>query len=263
MRIGMSTACFYPQPLEEVLPVIAGLGVRAVEVFFNTESEFSPRYYEELGAQARSLGLDIVSVHPYTSLMEGMLLFSDYARRTEDGMLQYQRYFACAAALGARFFTFHGERHMGQHDDEARWERKCTAYRRLCALASACGVTLAQENVAWCRSHDPAFIHALYRDVPELHYTLDIKQAYRAGHNWKDFLDAMGERLVNVHINDFSAEQSCLLPGDGEMDYAAFFSRLHALGYDGHAMIEVYRTNFASPEQMHRALRVLQRFAPL
>lgn len=261
MRIGMSTACFYPQPLENILPVIAGLGVRAVEVFFNTESEAEPRFYELLAAQARSLGLDIVSVHPYTSLMEGMLLFSDYTRRTEDGLMQYQRYFECAAALGARYLTFHGERDMGQKDDPARWARKCAVYRRLCALGSACGVTLAQENVAWCRSRDPAFVHALYRDVPELRYTLDIKQAYRSGQNWKTVLDAMGDRLVNVHINDFSAEQSCLLPGAGTMDYADFFSQLRAIGYDGHTIIEVYRSNFHEPAELERALRTLGRFA--
>ena len=79
MRIGMSTACFYPQPLEEILPIIARLGVHAVEIFFNTESEFEPRFYETLGAQARSLGLDIVSVHPYSSLMEGCLLYTSRA----------------------------------------------------------------------------------------------------------------------------------------------------------------------------------------
>ena len=165
MRVGISTACFYPQPLEEILPVLAGLGVHAIEIFFNTESEFQPRFYEQIGMQARSCGLDVVSVHPYTSLMEGMLLFSDYKRRTEDGMMQYQRYFECAAALGARYLTFHGERDMGITDNPARWARKCEAYRRLCGIASACGVTLAQENVAWCRSRDPGFLRALYRDA--------------------------------------------------------------------------------------------------
>lgn len=263
MRVGISTACFYPQPLEEILPVLAGLGVHAVEIFFNTESEFRPRFYEQLGAQARSLGLDIVSVHPYTSLMEGMLLFSDYKRRTEDGLMQYQRYLECAGALGARFLTFHGEREMGMTDSPARWAHKCEIYRRLCRLAAACGVTLAQENVAWCRSRDPAFLHALYRDVPELRYTLDIKQAYRAGKDWKAFIDVMGGRLVNVHINDFSNEQSCLLPGAGCMDYADFFSRLRAAGYDGHTLIEVYRSNFETTEEIARAIRLLSRFAPV
>lgn len=260
MRLGISTACFYPQPVEEILPILAGLGVHAVEVFFNTESEFSPRFYEQLGAQARQLGLDIVSVHPYTSLMEGLLLFSDYQRRTEDGLMQYQRYLECTAALGARFFTFHGERDMGHADDPARWARKCEVYRRLCGLAASCGVTLAQENVAWCRSRDPAFLSALYRDVPALRYTLDIKQAHRAGRHPREFIDAVGERLVNIHINDFSAEQSCLLPGAGTMDYADFFSRLRAAGYSGHALIEVYRSNFTGPDDLARAVSVLSRF---
>lgn len=260
MRIGISTACLYPQPLEQILPVLAGQGARVVEIFFNTESEFQPRFYEQLGAQARQLGLDILSVHPYTSLMEGMLLLSDYDRRTEDGMLQYHRYFSAAAALGARYLTFHGERDMGQTDSPARWARKCAAYRRLCELATACGVTLAQENVAWCRSRDPAFLRALARDVPELRFTLDIKQARRAGRDWREVLDAMGERIVNVHINDFSAEQSCLLPGRGEMDYAALFSRLRAQGYRGDALIEVYRTNFGEPAELGRALRLLSRY---
>ncbi len=261
MRVGISTACFYPQPLEEILPVLAGLGVHAVEIFFNTESEFAPRFYEQLGAQARGLGLDVVSVHPYSSLMEGMLLFSDYSRRTEDGMMQYQRYFECAAALGARFLTFHGERDMGHTDSPERWARKCGVYRRLCRIAASCGVTLAQENVAWCRSRDPGFVRALCRDVPELRYTLDIKQARRAGRNWKEFIDAAGDRIVNVHINDFSAEQTCLLPGAGNMDYGDFFSRLHSVGYDGHTLIEVYRSNFGAPEEMLRAVRLLSRYA--
>lgn len=34
MRLGISTVCFYPQPVEEILPILAGLGVHAVEVFF-------------------------------------------------------------------------------------------------------------------------------------------------------------------------------------------------------------------------------------
>ncbi len=259
MRFGISTACFYPQPVEEILPILAGLGAQAIEIFFNTESEFAPSFYQKLGDEAKQLGLDVVSVHPYTSPMEGMLLFSDYARRTEDGMAQYERYFTCAAALGARYLTFHGERFMGQQDDAAVWERKCEVYHRLCALATSCGVTLAQENVAWCRSRDPAFLRALYRDVPELRYTLDIKQAFRADHHPNALIDVMGSRLVNIHINDYSEKQSCLLPGAGEMDYKALFSRLRAVGYHGDALVEVYRTDFDAPRELEHAIEMLSR----
>lgn len=263
MRIGVSTACFYPQPVEEVVPLLTGLGVRAIEVFVNTESEFSSAFARQLSSIANSCGVDIVSVHPYTSLMEGMMLLSDYPRRTEDGMAQYQRYFEFTASVGARFFTFHGERNLGGVDDPARAERKLKTYRRLCSLAGSCGVTLAQENVAWCKSENPAYLRWLYDNVPELRYTLDIKQAGRAGRYWRDFVDVVGDRIVNVHINDYSAAHSCLLPGEGDMDYDDFFHRMHALGYQGQALIEVYRSNFGAPEDMSRALRVLGRYAPI
>ena len=42
--------------------------------------------------------------------MEGMLLFSDYKRRTQDGFEQYKRYFEATKMLGAKYLTFHGER---------------------------------------------------------------------------------------------------------------------------------------------------------
>ena len=185
----------------------------------------------------------------------------EYKRRPAGGLLHSQRSLGCAAALDGRYLPFHGGRNMGMTDTPERWERKCGAYRRLCSIASSCGITLAQENVAWCRSRDPVFLAALYRDVPELRYTLDIKQAYRAGRNWKEFVDTVGDRIVNVHINDFSAEQSCLVPGAGCMDYADFFSALRRVGYDGHALIEVYRSNFASEGELARAVKLLSRFA--
>ena len=226
MRVGISTACFYPQPLEEILPVLAGLGVRAVEIFFNTESEFQPRFYERLGAQAKSLGLDVVSVHPYTSLMEGMLLFSDYKRRTEDGMEQYQPLSGMRGRAGRTLSDLsRGARDGPARTRPARWARKCEDYRRLCSLASSCGVTLAQENVAWCRSRDPAFLAALYRDVPELRYTLDIKQAYRAGKNWRDVRGCGGRPSGQRAHQRFCRRAELLAAGRGQHGLCCVFLR--------------------------------------
>ena len=46
MRVGISTACFYPQPLEEILPILAGAGVHAVEILIqkaNSNRAFTNR----------------------------------------------------------------------------------------------------------------------------------------------------------------------------------------------------------------------------
>ncbi|MCB6364670.1 sugar phosphate isomerase/epimerase [Intestinibacillus massiliensis] len=260
MELGISTACFYPKPLEQAAYEAAQMGVSNAEVFINTESEFRPDYIEALRELLSTHGLRVTSVHPYTSPMEGQMLLSDYARRTEDGMKMYARYFEAARGLGARYFTFHGERSVIRDRDAADIARKVDAYRRLCELAAGQGLVLAQENVAWCKSENPNYLRMLYEQVPELGFTLDLKQAHRAGHHWGEYLDAVGDRVVNVHLNDFDSTRSCLLPGEGAMDYAAFFQRLHALHYSGHLLIEVYASNFADRAQFRRSVEYLEPF---
>ncbi|MGE4549381.1 MAG: sugar phosphate isomerase/epimerase family protein [Intestinibacillus sp.] len=257
MEVGISTACFYPEPLEQAVQEVAQLGVRNTEVFVNTESEFKLDFIEALYALLSQKGLRVTSVHPYSSPMEGQMLLSDYPRRTEDGIQQYTRYFAAAQRLGAQYFTFHGERSVIRDRNAADISRKIEVYHRLCDLASQHGLVLAQENVAWCKSENPRYLRMLYERVPELGFTLDLKQAHRAGHHWSEYLDAVGDRIVNIHINDFDSTRSCLLPGEGAMDYAAFFDRLRELGYQGKVLIEVYMTNFESLAQFRRSVEFL------
>ena len=253
MRLGISTACFYPQPLEDTIPRIASLGFHLIEIFFNTERESDLSFLSRLKSLADQNDIQIVSIHPYTSLMEGMLLFSNYDRRTQDGMLQYRKYMRAAAYLGAKYLTFHGERFLSQDTLLDHMERTYAVYHALCQMAHEEGITLTQENVAWCKSRDPAYLRLLAEHVPELCYTLDIKQANRAGQHWSAYLDIFGGRLRNVHINDYDRTHSCLLPGEGEMDYAKLCDALQRCHYDRQLLIEVYSSNFSQDIQVCHA----------
>lgn len=258
MKIGISTACFYPHLLEEGMERIASLGLRTIEIFFNTESEFREPLISEIAQLIQHYGMELVSVHPFTSLMEGMLLFSEHTRRTEDGFDQYRRYFATGARLGAKYLTLHGERQMpGMQDSPAETERKLERYHRLCRTAAEEGMIVAQENVAWCRSSNPDYVKLLAQNVPELRYTLDIKQAHRAGHSWREYFRTMAPRLVNVHINDFDETHSCLLPGEGIFDYGELFGALYDAGYNNQTLIEVYSSNYADERQIADAAQFL------
>ena len=44
MNIGVSTACLYPEPLEEALYSLAVNGVSNVEIFVNTHSELKKSF---------------------------------------------------------------------------------------------------------------------------------------------------------------------------------------------------------------------------
>ncbi len=174
MRLGISTACFYPLPVEQALDAIGSLGLRTVEVFFNTESEYFEPLLSEIERHVQENGLEVCSIHPYSAANEGILLFSEYTRRTEDAFAQYRRYFAAGQRLGARYFTFHGERRMGVDTDGGIIDRKLKVYHRLIETAAEYGLTFTQENVAWCRSADPGYLRTLYENIPELRCTLDF-----------------------------------------------------------------------------------------
>ena len=258
MEVGISTASFYPSLVEQNLDQIAKMGGTCAEIFFNTFSEMQAPFTSVLKERLEKNHLRLVSVHPFTSLMEGIMLFTAYERRTEEGMAMYRDFFKNARSIGAAYLTLHGERHMGNPETAAEIERKLRAYNRLCDIAEEEGMIVAQENVVWCRSGDPEYIKLLYENVPKLRFTFDVKQAHRAGRTWKDYLPVMGDRLVNIHINDFDAEHSCLLPGEGKMDYRPFFEYLRDSGYDAQVLIEVYAANFSKEQQVRNAVQYLK-----
>jgi sugar phosphate isomerase/epimerase len=254
MEIGISTASFYPMLLEEGIELAAELGYSCIELFVNAESEYAPAFCHERRRQLDDLGIRVISLHPFTSAMEGHLLFSDYPRRTKDGIEQYRRYFEAAAILGAKYFTFHGEqlRTRGlprSSPDAGRFD----TYAALCEAAKECGIQFTQENVSWCKSADPHFLRGLYDNVPELAFTLDTKQAIRAGYRWEDYVNAVGSRIVNLHVSDYNEQTDCLLPGQGDCDFLALFDAVSKNGVSPNAIVEVYRTDYQTPKELEQA----------
>lgn len=258
MEVGISTACFYPALVEDNIDRIAEMGGSCAEIFFNTFREMQEPFTNVLRERLESNLIRLVSVHPFTSLMEGIMLFSGYERRTEEGMEMYREFFRNAHSIGASYLTLHGERHMGIPESNAEIERKLKAYNELCDIAEEEGMVVAQENVVWCRSGDPDYIKLLYENVPKLRFTFDVKQAHRSGKTWQDYLPAMRDRLVNIHINDFDDIHSCLLPGEGAMNYLLFFEYLRDIGYNEQVLIEVYAANFSDANQMKRSVDFLR-----
>lgn len=241
MKTGISTACFYPLETEKALKTVLELGFKNIEIFVNSPCELKPDYILPLKSMADSCGASIISIHPFTSGFENLLLFSNYPRRTEDGIKFYQQYANAAQLLGAKYITLHGSRNFQLLSDEQYYERYHMVNQRL----KAYGVVLAQENVNAYRSQSVEFIDKMRGYLgDDAYFVFDVKQAVRAGHDPFDMIKAMGDRIVNVHINDNSQGGDCLLPGCGTMDYGKMVSLLDSLGYNGKYLIEVYRKNF-------------------
>ena len=238
MQTGISSASLYPQqPTETAILNIAALGCRSVEVFLQTRREYSRQYVIKLDALCSQLEMKVSSLHAASSQYEPML-FYNYKRQNLDGKDILNQVLEAAAVLGADCYVFHGPLRIANLDQD----RLLEGLAWISGAAASWGVKLALENVSWCAGWSPAVFKWLTRqDVPNLFYTFDSKQALRSGFGAGDYIDAMGSRLINVHLSDGRGG----IPGD-DHDLAPLAATLKASGYEGPVILEVYGTKVES-----------------
>ncbi|MDP4146005.1 MAG: sugar phosphate isomerase/epimerase [Bacillota bacterium] len=252
MKVGLSSAIFYPKVnTEDAIDKICELGFECAEVFLNSMCEYDEEFVKKLSDRKNQNNIDIISVHAFSSSFEPYL-FDAYKRRREDMLSMFKKVCKAGKILGAKYYTFHGLRQGVNKflDDKFILE----IYNELIYIAGENEMKLAQENVSWCMSSDINFIEMLKeRCSYPLYFTLDLKQSYRACIEPDKYIEAMGDRLVNIHINDKNDTNSCLLPGKGDINYKSLFSKLNSINYKGNAIIEVYSDNYTSFDDIRQA----------
>lgn len=249
MRCGVSTACFYPKNTLESLKVLADHGVKVIELFFNTYSELEDAYTAKLLDIIQAYQMEVTSVHPFTAVMEGFFFASDYQARLEDGIAFYSRYFQTCRLFSADKLVFHGDR--GFNVPLFPVDQYADHFRRLAAVGRDYGVTLCQENVAYCRVNSPERVREL---VPLLQesaaFALDFKQVRRSCGNIQDMIAAMNQDIHLIHISDGTKEQDCLPPGRGKMDFKRTLDALAQTGFTGDLIVELYSDNYSHVSQI-------------
>ena len=245
--IGVSTACLYPLDTEVSLRFLAENGVKTIEVFINTFSEFKLDYIRSLKQICDRYGVQVYSIHPFTSFMETYFFFDDYVRRKSDGLYLYESFFEASSFLGAKVFNFHGQLQQAPDCEE----RYLETYSELYGLAKKYGLKFSQENVRNYKSRDIAFIRKMVAQLgDQLDFTLDINQAHMAGQDIFEMAEAMSNRLSLVHINDFDEEHDCMLPLCGICDLYGLHKNLSNSGFSGPYMIEVYSSNYRDRKEI-------------
>ncbi|MDE5570218.1 MAG: sugar phosphate isomerase/epimerase [Ruminococcus sp.] len=254
MRAGVSTACLYPELLEDSLYKLAVNGVSCTEIFLNTHSEMRRGYAESLKDMMNRFDMKCTSVHPFTCEIDPIMLFSDYERRTADFLEYHKNYFQFMNIVGADIFVFHG----GKADRGK--EFYCERYSRLFKLGKSFGITVAVENVSRCQSGSSAFIRDISRMLgDEFAFVLDTKQAVRAGETPFAFLDSAGGKTVHVHISDNGELGDCLLVGRGNFRFKQFFEKLDGYNRNASVILELYRSGFGGISELIHSYSVLSR----
>lgn len=254
MQAGISTACLYPQKLEEALYELALNGITHAELFVNADSDITRTRVHTLKTMMEHYGVTCPSVHPFACPIEPVMLFTEYERRADDMIDYYRRTFAVMQELGAKIFVFHGN----DSKHPVTPEFYCERYLRLVNAGKEFGVTVAQENVDRCQSGSLHFLREMRRILgEEAHFVLDVKQAVRAGESPVNMLHMLGSHVSHVHISDHGEKGSCLLLGQGTFRIRSFLEALHTYNPECSVMLELYRDSYRGISDLVSSYRML------
>ena len=219
-----------------------------------TYSEYEPSFVDLL--DERRQGLEIYSVHSLNTQFEPQL-FNAAPRTRKDAENIYLKVLAAAKKLGAKVYTFHGVPQLKRNvfiDPVATGKR----LQELGVMAKEFGVTLCLENVHWAMFSEPAFFVEAKEYCPDVGAVLDVKQARQSGFDWREYLAAMGDRLLNVHLSDVDESGNIVMVGKGVFPFEELVSRLDDMGYKGPLLIEQYAKNYKDYGEVAESVKYLK-----
>ena len=255
MAIGISTSCLYPKATEEALEALGKMGVKTCEIFLNTISETTPEFIKILNKIKAEYGMEIVSVHPFSSFSETYMLFGNYRRRYLDVCEFYKKCFEMTALAGAKISIIHGSRLTGKISNAEYFER----FQGLVESGREFGVTVCQENVNAHYSQNPSFLREMRAALgDDFRMVFEVKQAVRAGYEPLAFAEEFKESIAHIHLSDHNAQSDCIAPSEGNFDFKKLFEIMDAANYGGNYVVELYRNGFGEESELWKSLQYLQ-----
>lgn len=245
-RLNLSTVAFRAGELVPALEWAARLGLAGVEI--------GPGHAEELRRSAEAkraaleaferLGLRPLSLHAWTQA-EGLGEVCPFAAEIGAGLIVVHcPHQAIVAGLEA------------QAAELRRWDGWCRER----------GVALTVENAS--RQPLAPFVE-LFRAVPMLAMTLDIKHAYKPetlGLTHADYLRELAPRVANLHLCGIDRSREELgdgtPPGRDAVDWEEIARDLAARGYAGLATVELSYPGHLSPDRIESAYADLRPATP-
>jgi len=245
IRIGMSTSCVFPLPLEEAFRLARLAGFDGIEIMITGDR--STQDAEELRSLSRSFRVPILSIHAPVLLATQLVWGLRPAVKLEKSA-------ELARAVGAQTVVVH---------PPFRFQ---SGYARVFestvdALGERYGVDVAVENMfGWSisgrdlRAYSPS---PYPTDLDVRAMTLDFSHAALAGRDGLEFALAMGSRLRHVHLCDGlggTLFDEHLIPGHGSQPVKEVLGYLARTHWTGSVVAEVHT---------HRARTTDQRLAVL
>jgi sugar phosphate isomerase/epimerase len=229
IRVALSTASVWPEPIPVAFELAAELGYDGVEMMIWGDPVSQD--VAAVAALATRYRMPVFALHAPCLLITQRVWAADPAVRLD---LTVQ----AAIELGADIVVVH---------PPFRWQRDyATGFaEQIAALESSSGLIIAVENMfpmrrgpleisSYLPSSDPT-------DVGYPHYTLDLSHTATAGVDAVAMAQRMGSRLAHLHLADGSGapRDEHLVPGRGSQPCAEVCLALASCGFAGTVVLEV------------------------
>ena len=234
IRIGMSSTCAYPLPLEDSFQLAKEAGYDGVEIMVTRDENTQDA--AALTALSERYDLPILSIHAPVLLLTHFV----WGR---DPRVKLEKSADLAGQVGASTVVVHPpfRWQAGYAEDFLRIVRDLGAHT---------GLQIAVENMfPWkiggrgVKAYSPGWDPTVM-DCPAV--TLDFSHCALSGHDSLSMATALGERLRHVHLCDGSGSldegrvfDEHLLPGQGSEPVAEVLQLLAASAWTGSIVAEV------------------------
>ncbi len=257
MEIGVSTASLFLRYYnEDALAILNGIDSKVTEIFLESFTE----YKKEFGLKLQPLlnGLKVNSLHVLTTQFEPQL-FEPCDRARRDAFDMIKGVFELGEVVGAKYYILHGKAYFKKTAKFNQYEFYGKSFNELCDLAEKYGMEICLENVEWAFYRSIGFFSRMKKFCPRLKGCLDIKQARLSGVDYTDYIKEMKGAIATVHLSDYDENGKIVLPGKGLFDFEKLFKELKAVGFDGNALIEVYKDSYENIDELKESLYYLRK----
>jgi sugar phosphate isomerase/epimerase len=246
MKACISQVTTLNEPFEADLESYARSGWRAVELWLTKLERFLEGH--EVGEVRRRL--DDLGLAAAGASQQGGLLLSEGAER-QAHWDHFRRRLGVLQALGTGTLVIVPD--FAREPAGGDLSRAIASLAEAAELAGRHGVRLAlefQKSARFCASLDTAVALAAQAESAHVGVCLDAFHYYTGPSKFEDLGYLTPDLLAWVQLCDLTGtprelagDADRILPGDGDFALDPILDHLHAIGYDGHASVEVMNPN--------------------
>lgn len=240
VRVGGST--YGKEPFRRQIDELREMGFDYAELDLTYVRSESAKLREEAADLANRIPLETAHLPP-----------SHFQQRD---LARFVGFIDVLAPVGTRIFNAHILE--ARSAPRVSLEAKTSWFADLVRTATDRGVVVTIENV----DEPPDALRKTLDAVPDLRYCLDIGHAHLDGRadGGRMYLEALGDRIGLVHVHDNHGGHGKegdehLAFGKGTIDLERDVRAVCARGYDGRAMLEIFKGNADDKKASLRKMR--------